>query len=112
MLNQFNTSTITHVIEIFLYTLLYTAHICLFLNISRFQKYPLSDLNYINAGIMSALITTGAFFTIRFSSMTYEIMLIAGTGFISATAITLTLQRVANLMFKREKETPQTSLEK
>jgi len=103
MLSQLNTLTAANTFVVFICALLFTAHICLFLNVSRFQKYPLSDLNYINAGIMSALMTTTAFYTINFSSNTIKFIVLTAIGSITATVITLTLQRFINRVFHREK---------
>jgi|SRR5690606_2296717 len=104
MLSQLNTLTTENFFVVFISALLFTVHICLFFDISRFQKYPLSDLNYINAGILSALITTAAFYTVNISSMTHKVMLIAVIAFISATTITLTLQRLLNWLFHRKQK--------
>jgi len=102
MLSQLNTLTLANAFVVFLFALLFTAHICLFFDISRFQKHPLSKLNYMNSGILSALIMTGSFYTVRLSSMTHKITLIVTIGFISATTITLTLQRFSNWIFHRK----------
>ncbi len=101
MLSQLNTFTAADVFVVFIYAFLYTEHICLFFDISKFQKHPLSSFNYVNAGILSALITTGSFYTIRLSSVTHKLMLLAAIGFVSATAITMTLQRMSNRLFHR-----------
>lgn len=105
MLNQLNTLTATNAFVFFIFALLITQHLCLFFDISRFQKHPLSQLNYVNAGILSALITTAAFYTVRLSSMTHKVMLIAVIAVISATTITLTLQRVSDWLFQRNSKT-------
>ncbi|TDR17413.1 hypothetical protein [Marinicella litoralis] len=102
MLSQLNTLTPTNAFVVFIYALLFTVHISLIFDLSKFQKYPLSKLNFTNAGILSALITTGSFYSIRLSSMTHKFILIAVIGFISASAITLTLQKFINQLFPRE----------
>lgn len=102
MLNQLNTFNATNAVVVFIYALLFTQHVCLFFDLSRFQKYPLSQLNYVNAGLLSALITTACFFTLRFSSMTHKVMWMAAIGFVSATVITLTLQRLSGWVFPGE----------
>ena len=104
MLSQFNTFTTANAFVVFIYALLFTGHICLFFDLSRFQKHPLSRLNYVISGVLSALITTGSFYSIRLSSMTHKIMLISATGFIAATAITLTLQRLTNSVLNPQEE--------
>ncbi len=106
MLSELNTFTAENAFVFFLFTLLFTQHVCLFFDISKFQKYPLSQLNYVNAGVLSALVTTASFYTIRLSSTTANFILVTVIGFISATAITLSLQKLSNLMFKREKIVP------
>ena len=103
MFNQLNTFNATNAIVVFIYALLFTQHVCLFVDLSRFQKYPLSHLNYMNAGLMSALVTAGCFFTLGFLSGTNKIMCVTAIGIVSATAITLTLQRLSNWVFLREK---------
>ena len=103
MLSQLNTFTIEHAFEVFIFALLFTGHVCLFFDLSRFQKLPLSNLNYVGSGVLSALITTGCFYAVSLSSMTDKIVLITAIGFISATAITLTIQRISNRLFHRNK---------
>ncbi len=39
----------------FLWYFLLTAHVCLFVDLSRFQKHPMSKLNHIIASAVSAL---------------------------------------------------------
>lgn len=102
MLSELNTFTAENSFVFFLFALLFTQHVCLFFDISKFQKYPLSRLNYVIAGILSALVTTASFYTIRLSSMTANFILVTVIGFISATAITLSLQKLSDFMFNRE----------
>jgi hypothetical protein len=102
MLSELTTLTAENAFVFFLFALLFTGHVCLFFDISKFQKYPLSHLNYVNAGILSALVTTVSFYTIRLSSTTANFILVTVIGFISATAITLSLQKLSDLMFNRE----------
>jgi hypothetical protein len=64
----------------------------------------------VGSGILSALMTTGSFYAIKLSSMTDKIMLTAAIGFISATAITLSLQRLTNRVFHRETASVETTL--
>gem|GEM_PF-1542682 len=110
MLNQLNTLTTANAFVVFIYALLFTSHVCLFFDISRFQKYPLSKLNFMNSGFLSALITTGSFYAVTLSSMSHKIMLITSIGFISATAITLTLQRFSILMLRQKQPSTETIL--
>lgn len=105
MLSQLNTLTAANAFVVFICAVLFTAHICLFFDISRFQKHPLSKINYPIAAMLSALITTIAFYTIKLSSMTYKVVLLAVIGFVLATAITLTLQRFSDWIFHRNQET-------
>jgi hypothetical protein len=112
MLSQLNTLTTANAFVVFTFALLFTGHVCLFFDLSRFQKQPLSNLNYVNSGILSALITTGSFYTVRLSSMTHKMILIAAIGLLSATAITLTIQRLSNRLFNSEKTSGQTVLKK
>ena len=111
MLNQLNTFSATHAVVVYIYALLFTQHICLFLDLSRFQKHPLGPLNYLNAGLLSALITAVSFFTLRFSSLTHKVMWVAVIGFVSAAVITLTLQRLSHAVFSRQKGTTQQPTE-
>jgi hypothetical protein len=101
MLNQLSTFTAANAVVVFIFAVLLTQHVCLFFDLSRFQKMPLSDLNYFNAGLLSALITTGCFFTLRLPSLTHKIVSVAAIGFLAATVITLTLQRLVNKVLKR-----------
>jgi hypothetical protein len=102
MLSQFNTFTAANAVVVFIYALLFTGHVCLFFDLSRFQKIPLSNFNYVGSGVLSALITTGSFYVVSLASMTHKIILITAIGFISATAITLTIQRITNRVFHRK----------
>ena len=94
MLNSFSTSATAHAIEIFIYALLYTGHICLFFNTAGCRTKPLSDLNYMNAVILSALITTVASYAVVFASTIRKLLLLAVIGFIATAIIPLTLQKV------------------
>lgn len=103
MINQLNSFNAANLFVVFINALLYTQHICLFLDLSKFQKYPLTKFNYGNAGILSAVIATVAFFSLKVSSKPHKIMWVAVIGFVSATALTLCLQRVSDSIFQSSK---------
>lgn len=96
MLNQFSTSATAHAVEIFVYALLYTGHICLFFNTAGCRTKPISDLSYMSAALLSALIILIASYAVNFASTALNLMVLAVIGFIAATVITLSLQKIMN----------------
>ncbi len=81
----------------FMFYLLVTAHVCLFVDLSPWQKYPLSKLNYLIASVLAAAIPSviTSFATISSSSIELGVGLVS--AFTLSIFITLSLQQIINL---------------
>jgi len=89
----------TAVVVSYLYYLLLTSHVCLFVDSSRWQKYPVSRFNHVLASLLAALPATIISNTFNFSSTSIEVAIGISTAVILSTAITLVIQRVINFDF-------------
>lgn len=82
-----------------MYFIIITAHICLFIDESPLQKYPLCFLNLSLAILASAAISSFAVELFTLPSFTIEILFGIGVATVSSLICALTFQRVFNVQW-------------
>lgn len=81
----------------FMFYMLITAHICLFVDISPLQKYPTCKLNYLIASVLAAAIPSAITSFATLPSPTIELSTGLGSALILSFLITLTIQRIIDI---------------
>ena len=76
----------------FLWYLLLTAHICLFVDLSPLRKKPNSQSNYLAASFISALLTSMTIRLIPFSSFLLKHAIGVSLALLLSIAVTLLIQ--------------------
>lgn len=81
----------------FMFFMLVTVHICLFVDISPLQKYPTCKLNYLIASVLAAAIPSAITSLVTFPSSTIELSVGIGSALALSFLITLTIQRIIDI---------------
>ena len=81
----------------FMFYMLITAHICLFVDISPLQKHPTCKLNYLIASLLAAAFPSVVTNLITFSSTSTELSVGIGSALALSVLITLTIQQVIDI---------------
>jgi len=97
MTNTMLSESSTNLVVNYLYYLLLTSHICLFVDLSRLQKYPASRLNHLLASMISSLVAVLFTNTISFSSAIVEVTAGIAIALSFSAAIILVIQRVVKI---------------
>ena len=98
MFEQFQIFTLSNAFQVYLYILFFTSHICLFVDLSKFQKHPMRKLTYSLACISSAIVPTLVFYTTNFSSLIRKYTVLTVIAILFSILFSLTFQ----IMFKSE----------
>lgn len=81
----------------YLFFLLITAHVCLFVDISPLQKKSMCGLNYLLATLLSAAVPSIGMSLIVFSTPTKQLTVGISSAVVLSVLITLTIQRVFDM---------------
>jgi hypothetical protein len=81
----------------FLYYLLLTAHVCLFVDMSPMQKHPACKLNYAVASVVSALLPCIAIRLMTFPTLILKHAAGVGIAVLLSIVITLFIQQVVKV---------------
>lgn len=81
----------------FVYYLLLTAHVCLFIDVSPVQKYPMCKLNLLIASCIAALVPCVVINVTSFSSSLDKHLVGIGIAVVLSVAMALLIQRIIKI---------------
>ncbi len=81
----------------FLFFMLLTAHACVLIDISPWQKHPICQLNLLLASMISAAIPSIFVDLVSFSTPVIELVAGIGAALLLSLISTLTIQRFINI---------------
>ena len=81
----------------FLFYMLITTHVCVFLDISPLQKHPMCQLNFLLASLISAAVPSVATLLVPFPTPALELAIGIGAALLLSFVTTLSIQRIFNI---------------
>lgn len=81
----------------FLFYMLIAAHVCIFIDISPLQKYPMCQLNLLLASLISAGVPSIVTLLVAFPTPAVELATGIGVALLLSFLTTLTIQRILNV---------------